>query len=211
MPFVPVPSTVMVEMRMRLDAQEIENTLYFEKATAWTVAQYTALANAMIVWWNTAYGLVLSSDLSLVEVYITDLTTATSPVHAQAAPIPNPTGTVPTATLPNNVSLTVSFRTANRGRSYRGRNYVPGLPENAVTLNTVQPSTVAGIQNAYTGLFAVADGQSIEWVVVSRYSGIDGDGKPIPRTIGLATPVTAAIVVDAIVDSQRRRLPKRGR
>jgi hypothetical protein len=46
---------------------------------------------------------------------------------------------------------------------------------------------------------------------VSRYSGIGTDGKPIPRTEGIATPVTQVVITDHTIDSQRRRLPGRGR
>jgi len=46
--------------------------------------------------------------------------------------------------------------------------------------------------------------------VASRFSGVDGDGKPIPRTAGVVTPISNVIVVDRVLDSQRRRLPGRG-
>jgi len=36
-------------------------------------------------------------------------------------------------------------------------------------------------------------------------------GKPIPRTTGIATKITSVVIVDNIVDAQRRRLPKRGK
>jgi len=47
-------------------------------------------------------------------------------------------------------------------------------------------------------------------VVVSRFSGVDADGHPIPRTTGVSTLVASVAIVDPVIDSQRRRLPGRG-
>jgi hypothetical protein len=47
--------------------------------------------------------------------------------------------------------------------------------------------------------------------VASRFSGVDSNGKPIPRSEGIGTPITSVTVVDPIIDNQRRRLPGRGR
>jgi len=44
------------------------------------------------------------------------------------------------------------------------------------------------------------------------FGGVDPDtGKPIPRAEGVTTPVQSVVITDTIVDSQRRRLPGRGR
>jgi len=112
--------------------------------------------------------------------------------------------------LPNNVAVTVSFRTGLSGRFARGRNYVSGLSEDAVVLNTVDSAVLADIQAGYEALQDVASDNTSTWVVVSRFSGVDGDGVPIPRVEGVTTPITAVIIVDSIIDSQRRRLPGRG-
>jgi hypothetical protein len=115
------------------------------------------------------------------------------------------------APLPNNVTLTVSFRTANRGRSFRGRNYVVGLGETQVAGNTVAPSVITAFDGIYSQLLASPVAAIATWVVVSRFSGVDPVTKePIPRVTGIATPITSVTVVDNVVDSQRRRLPKRG-
>jgi len=50
----------------------------------------------------------------------------------------------------------------------------------------------------------VADGLGADWVVVSRFHD------NAPRTAGVVSFINAATVVDATVDSQRRRLPGRG-
>jgi hypothetical protein len=81
---------------------------------------------------------------------------------------------------------------------------VPGIPKTAITANTVDSLTVSGIAAAYNQLLVVADGLGADWVVVSRFHD------NAPRTAGVVSFINAATVVDATVDSQRRRLPGRG-
>jgi len=211
MPFVPATSVVEMEFRMLLDGQKIENTLYFKHVTTFNTSDMQILALDAIGWWTTLVAPIQPLDLTLVEVVVTDLTTATSP-QVTEAPVPPVAGTFAGNVLPNNVSLAVSFRTANRGRSFRGRNYIPCLMEGQVVKNTVESVTVTqwlSVYNQVPDLISPESG-SWTWVVLSRYSGTDGDGKPLPRTAGVATPITSAVIVDPTVDSMRRRLPGRG-
>jgi len=203
MAFVPVNNVVMAEMRMRLDNQLIENTLYFAMFGGFGPAEMTSLGNDLIAWWTSGYAYNMSNSLTLREVYLTDLTTQTSPTATVSA-----SGVVagqnPSPALPNNVALTISFRTAGRGRSSRGRNYICGLPEAGVTGNVVEPSYVAQLVSAYQSLLTPTNVAGFTWVVVSRYSG------GAPRTAGQSYDVTAVVATDSTVDSQRRRLPGRG-
>lgn len=210
MPFVPVANTVEFELRSILDSQKVENTLYFGRGFAPTAVQMLAMANLLAGWWATEVADYTSNDVELVEVYATDLTSASGPT-ASYIPPSTLTGGVAVPALSNNVSLCVSFRTANRGRSYRGRNYVVGLTTDAVVQNTVQTAYLDEIQQAYDLLPSLGTATGWTWYVVSRYSGVDPTtGKPIPRVTGVRTPVTAAVIIDPTVDSQRRRLPGRG-
>jgi hypothetical protein len=210
MPFVPVNDTIEAEVRMLLDNQKIENTLYFKKSGGWDIASATGIGNDILLWWTTLYSVFVSSAVTLREIYITDLETPTGFTVTIPAPAPAPAGARGAAALPNNVCLTVSFRTNARGRSFRGRNYISGFAEDQVVLNTVDAGTLSDIVDGYEGLFTVASDATSSWVVVSRFSGVDTDGEPIPRLSGLTTNISAVLIVDAIVDSQRRRLPTRG-
>lgn len=204
MPFIPVPLTVEAEMRMRCEGQRVENTLYFHKVSGWNVAGATDLANELLTWWTAQYAPQLSSNLSLNEIAITDLSSATGFSHEQAAPVPNPTGGSIDDNLPLNVALAVSFRTSNRGRSFRGRNYITGIPISQVSGSLVDGPFIASLQDAYEALIGIASGLDASWSVVSRFHD------NAPRTTGIATHITSAIIVDNVVDSQRRRLPGRG-
>lgn len=212
MPFVSVQNTVMVELRYLSDLQHIENTLYFERADAPTPTNIGTLLDAVESWWLDNIQPLIPNVLVLTEIVGTDLTTATGPQVAHV-PAGGGIGGVADPPLPNNVSIAISFRTGLRGRAFRGRNYHPSLWETGVTKNTLQEEIVTAIQDAYIALVGHADvvAAGYEWVVVSRFSGVDGDGDPIPRAAGVTTPVLTALIVDPTVDSQRRRLPGRGR
>lgn len=212
MPFVPVANTALFEFRYLLDLQHIENTLYFESAGAITPGDLTALINAMETFWIAEFKPLIPVNVELVEMVATDLTTSTSSQVTQP-PVSTQVGGVNDPSLPNNVTISVSFRTALRGRSFRGRNYWPALWETGVVKNTLQDTIVTAIQDAYTALISDAgvSGAGFTWVVVSRFSGIDGNGDPIPRVAGITTPVISCTIVDPTIDSARRRLPGRGR
>jgi hypothetical protein len=63
---------------------------------------------------------------------------------------------------------------------------------------------------AYDLLRTAPPAPADDWVVVSRFSGVDVNGDPIPRAAGVVNIITAVLAVDNTVDSQRRRLPHRG-
>jgi hypothetical protein len=204
MPFVPVANVFMAEVRMLAAGQQIENTLYFRPDPTGAATSMADLGADLLLWWNNDYAPAIPADITLREIHITDLSSATSGVHTQPAPTPAPAGDRVSALLPNNATLCVSFRTALRGRSFRGRNYLAGLGEVDVTLSTVSAGLQGDVLAAYNALLATPITDNWIWVVVSRFSG------GAPRPSGVVTEVTSVVIVDPVVDSQRRRLPGRG-
>lgn len=210
MAFIPVPNTVLVELRMLADSQQVENTLWFEFDAPPTLGEMEDLADALLEWWNTYPAELMWSGVSLREIVVTDMTTNTGPQFTLPAP-GSTNGQLSVTPLPTGVSLTISFRTVQRGRSFRGRNYIVGLVEDQMLgANEVLEATATSWAAAYTALLVVAADVSCRWVVVSRFSGVDSDGKPVPRVTGVTTEILSVVIVDNIVDSQRRRLPTRG-
>lgn len=205
MVFVPGPNIAQAEIRMVQDSQQIENVLYFDMGGVATPSDYEQLAFDLWQWWAADRAPLTAPQVSLVEVYVTDLTSDTAPVYSYTGTSGPITGTAASAVLPANVTICVSFRTAGRGRSARGRNYVPGLTEADVVNNTLDAGTAGSILEAYQELLPEGAITTGTWVVFSR----EEDGAP--RTIGLAQPVTSVVITDRTVDSQRRRLPGRGR
>lgn len=203
MAFVPVPMTIQAEVRMLLDDQRVENTLYFHFLDVYTVTDIENLGDQLITWWTDNYAPIVTNAVLLREIYLTDLTSATAPAVTRVPATPTFGGSG-SATLPANVSFCVSFRTASRGRSFRGRNYIVGLIQSSVTLNTLAEEYVSDIIAAYNDLPAIALAADTEWVVVSRFTN------NAPRVTGIFTPITTVVAVDNTIDSQRRRLPGRG-
>jgi len=210
MPFVPVENVAMVEIRQALALQKCENTIFAQSVDAFDGARLSSLVNTVRDWWVESLGPLLSDLVTLTEVVATDLTTETSG-QVSVTGADSPGGEIG-GSAANNVTLAVSFRTASRGRSFRGRNYLIGIPLTQFTsTNVVDSAWVSSIIGAYIDLKTALNDADFAWVVVSRFSGVDlATGDPIPREAGIATLVTNTVVVDNVVDSQRRRLPGRG-
>jgi hypothetical protein len=203
MPFIPVAGVAQAEIRMTWDDQKVENTLYFDFGTTPTSGDLTTLGTDLLAWWTANIAPLTNQDVQLREIYLTDLTSATG-AAVTVVPASPLFGEVNLDSLPNNVALCVSFRTAFRGRSFRGRNYVVGLSENQVSGSHVIETVSEQFVTAYEQLLSGGHAVSQTWVVVSRFTG------NAPRTAGVATPIDTVLVVDSTVDSQRRRLPGRG-
>jgi hypothetical protein len=210
MTFVPCLNTALIEFRMLYDRQNVENTIWVQKSSAWTAPTLALAAENALGWWNGSFAILASNSLSLREVVATDMTTATSGQTALDGE-----GAVGSDTgqgMPGNVSLAVSFRTALRGRSFRGRNYIVGIPRGFVEEeSTASEDYVASAIAAYSALISGTFESGQAWVVASRFSGVDPTTKkPIPRAAGVMTPITNVVIVDDTTDSMRRRLPGRG-
>lgn len=203
MPYVPAPNCVQAELFYNWNGQACETVLHYEATTAHTPTQCSDLAAALVTWWGGTWKGWFPTTLSLVGVKVTDLATAVSPVYDASSGLPI-LGTNGSPSLPNNVALAITKRTAARGRAYRGRIYLPGMVEVQVTDNAV---SAAYITNFITGLGTIRNvsvtGQIFKMVVLSRYIGV------APRSEAIATDVTG-FTTDGIIDSQRRRLPGRG-
>lgn len=202
MAFIPVPNTLQAEIRMIWQGERVENTLYFEKTGGWSFLDQVAFTADLREWWVTNCLPGQSNTLLLSSVYTRNLTTQAGSMSELSGN--GALGSTGSPTLPNNVSIAVSFRTSLVGRSFRGRNYWAGLCEDQVTGNNVVSEHLGFILDAYDALFAVATAAGAEWVIVSRYAN------NVARETGVTTPVTNVVMVDPGVDSMRRRLPGRG-
>lgn len=209
MPFVPVANTIQVDVIYLLDNQRVENTLYFEDPDGWNIGKIIDFLDQLNTLIQTDLLPFLASSIQLIEIIGRLLDTASS-IGFSYPVTPPVSGGVSGNAAPNNVTYTISFKTGLTGRSFRGRNYVPGLAGSSVTSNTIGSTARTGILAFYNALKAMASENATPWVVVSRYSGVDGDGHAIPRVAGVTTPVQSVSTFDTTVDSQRRRLPGRG-
>lgn len=201
-PFIPVPSTIQANVRFTMAGQLLENVLCFEYNTDFKSAADALYASLEIAFWSTLRT-ALSNQLTSNGTYMVDLSTQDGPV-ATFPVFTNPSGASAIGAAPNNVAYCVTHRTAKRGRAYRGRSYIAGLPLDKVANSLLDPGNRDTIVSAFNDLRADAASNSLTFVIASRYLN------NAPRVTGVATPVEISVGRDLALDSQRRRLPTRG-
>lgn len=204
MPFVPIPGVVQANVRFLLAGQIIENVMCFRyEGTPFGDAVLAIQTSLESAWW-AAIQPWISVAMTNTETYYTDLTDEAGPVSTQPA-FPSPAGGNVHEYVPNQVAFCVTHRTANRGRSYRGRTYIAGISGDYVEGNVVVPDALAGIVSGFNALRTDLALNDILFTIASRqHNGA-------PRVVGIDTAVILSLARDNVVDSQRRRAPGRGR
>lgn len=198
---VPAENVAEIEIRGQLNGIPVENTLYAHFVGTLTNIILSALAAAIQTWFVEEFLPHLAAGYVFKEVYVRDLS-AGSGNNGMANTSSGSPGTDTTDTLPGNVAWAVKFVTGLAGRSFRGRNYVCGFGEDAMSGNTL----VTGLANTLLGNYRMLLGggdvlpDGWTWGVLSRQH------LGSPRVEGLFTPITGVSYTDLTVDSQRKRL-----
>lgn len=200
MVYVPAANVLQVELRGVLNGQPVETVQYYKN----TGAIASTDADDLFDWYESDFIPALvpeaAAGMSWTEIYGTDLTTSSSPTYSRILS-PAVVGTGASPALPASDTCCVSFRTAGRGRSSRGRNYVPGLQEGQATGNDVGLSTINALVAAYELLLGGGGFPAQwDWVTVSRV--VAG----VARVAALVLPILDVLSTDITVDSQRGRL-----
>jgi hypothetical protein len=202
--FVPATNCAKVAVEGTWSGQSVIWTLWFTFGTSPSQSDLEALAQDV---WSSLASALQSSWASTYQV---DRITATRQNSANDIQGVYDNGGTPLvgsgagSSVPLNVSWVASFRTALRGRSFRGRNYIPGLLSSILTApGTGSAATLAGIAAAYVLHLITSPPTGWTWVVASHFTGGS------PRANALLTPITS-VIIDTFVDSMRRRLIGRG-
>lgn len=206
MAFQPAPGTIGVVVEGRLSGQLYENTLYFfQNGADPTIGDCQAIATLVSQWWTGSVLPNLTDSLVMVRVTAKNLFINGGAKGVQS--MGGAAGGVATEQSPNNVSAVVTFDTGQSGKSSHGRNYIGGVPNAAIDVNTIDIGFIAQIIGAYQELLpgGGSDPTPYFWSVLSRQSG------GIVAATALAVPVQNVYFTDNTVDSQRRRLPGRGK
>ena len=203
MAFIPIPNAVEVVIYFTLGGQEVALTLGVKRTAPATEENLEDIIGAIDSWRIAELVPITTAALSASRIKATALDSDSAPSVELPAGAPL-AGTLAGDSVPNNAALAVSFYTDQRGRSYRGRNYVPGLSAgNLASTSTFATAVLAGLLAAYVELPTALGSVGAEHAVLSRqHNGA-------PRTTGVATPVTA-YGGNVQIDSQRRRLAGRG-
>jgi len=202
-PFIPVINGIKVELRYLQDLQHIENVFWFQNGDVNTVGTVDDAATMVANWWNTVLRPLQSSQIALLEVRATDFTTENS-WFAVNTDYQGFVGTHDQPVLPANVSVAVHFGCNRTGRSYQGRVFHVGLCKDQVNNSTVSPGTLDSLQTAYQNLITDANTGGMPLSIASFASN------KAWRSVALTTPVTS-VSIEQTTDSQKRRLPGRGR
>lgn len=207
---VVIPNTIQIAMHWAEAGRSFKNILHGTAPT--TGALDPALANTLHTAFATALtssGLLphLAAALQFSQVSIKDLRTANLSEHfSTGAPVAGSgTGTA----LPMNCCAVVTLRTAQAGKAFRGRVYIGGLDETAVS----DPRTIAG--GTDSALVAFVDGvraamtsNGVPMVIAQRalQAGTSASGGTLPARAASSVPVVSVDIANPRVDSQRRRL-----
>lgn len=146
---------------------------------------------------SSALGALLDDTVTLANIGLRDIRTANTAEFLDTGGAVAGTGAGDL--LPPQVAFCVTLRTAQAGRSFRGRVYLPGYGEVAngsagtIGSTTASVAFVAAIQSALVA-------QSLNLGVLSR----PRPTAPIPSA-GFITPVTSVVARDSVWDTQRRR------
>lgn len=198
MAFVEFPNTVQANLRSTMFGQNFENVLTFEKTTgAFTQAEVELMAEDLSTWVLAELVPEVVTDLTFTEWYIVDLSNQNGWVVEYTI---NEPGTIAVDPLPPQDAICISFLTNSRGRSFRGRTYLPGISKNSVDNGLV----IAGVQTSLFGAYNSLNGYLASYdtihVVPSRISN------GVERTTGVTTPVTNYRVNPAVATQRRRRI-----
>jgi len=198
MAFQPVPDVAHVQVMGQQDNQLTINDLYFEiSGGGITPVNLQALVNAVDTWASGSLAPQLSDDWSYTRTRGADLSAQFGAVAEASTPAE---GGSSAEAAPNNVAICISLRTGFAGRSFRGRNYIPGVPNDMVTLNTVSPVYLNALLLIYDQL--VGAGTFLAgWQlgIVSRVTA------GAVRPTGIITPVLSVSFTTPYVRSMRSR------
>lgn len=163
------------------------NVMHFKGAGITESDVFNALDGAFVAnnWAQT------SSDASIVEVVIQKLDGASAAVAFATASAANWSGTHAGGDITPAVAAIVKEKTAKRGRSYRGRIFLPWLHESAMANGAVDGTELTNLQTAWSAWLTAMHGGAVEPVVASYQ-------------LATAEPITD-VVVEQLLATQRRR------
>lgn len=204
MGFVPFNNVIKLEPIFNWAGQIVENVMYYlvDETPALDTAE--DMIDSYVATWQARWRAHAPSNLGLVSVKATIMENQNDP-GIEKAVTTNNVGTGLDPSTPNHVTVAIKLVTPYRGRSYRGRIYHIGMVTTQISQNTITGATKTLLEDFYSDLIALETnvGPAV-LCVASRISNHQ------ERAVGLATAVTG-VVVNTTVDSQRRRLPERGR
>lgn len=203
MPFQRVPDTVEVVIEGEVFGEECVNTHYAQKDGGYVLADITALAADVDAWVAESWLPQMPSTYQYNQTVVRGLD---AEIDLQATNDDNAgVGGLTASTKSNNASLAVARRSGLTGRGARGRIYLPPpSPDSMTDDNHVSAAFATAIEGALDALSTVVGDAGFVPVIVHRVAA------GVPLTEAVVFTLLEWVVVDLVIDSMRRRLPKRG-
>jgi hypothetical protein len=203
MAFVPVPQTVKVAVKQAYFGQEVFNVLHFQTVASYTLTDLDELGGTAVAAYDTYLKPYMGEHWQIIGATATDISKQDGESFTQPD-APTDYGSLTNGPLPNNAAACVTLHTDKRGRSYRGRIYVPVTDASLITeLGLLDSTWATHVLTLVAHLMTLPTTLPFLLSVVSYYLNKE------KRTAGVATLVEAASM-DNLFDSQRRRLIGRG-
>jgi len=196
MPPIILADTVRVEMRYQENSQERVNIFHLNVPGA-TTTDLSDIADLFDSHDDTFGDVLRNNTTTLTHIIVTNINDAIQEQFVKAITPPRP-GTQTGGSMPGNVTSTVSWRTGFAGPRRRGRTYMVDTPVDQVTAGETISGTRAGLLATWGQTLINALQVASKLLVVASH------------TYHTWTPVLS-VIVETILDSQRRRLPGRGR
>lgn len=193
-----------LSIRGQLSGQQVENTFFYKFPAAITQANLDAVTAAGAAW--IAAFLLPNVPPAYVssEAYAYDMT-AGSTLQSTDATTEGDVGSASGTNLPNNATIAVARKSASRGRSYNGRIFWPGLTTAQLSADNIidaiaGAALVAAVQSLDDSMTALS---ALSVVLSFTHGGVT-------TTEAVVSEIAEWVLTDLVLDSRRRRLPKRG-
>lgn len=200
MAFISLPDGIKIEIVQRKGGAPVLNIVWGILRVTASLTVLENISDAVVAWWNTNVKPLATSSLTLEQVIVTDWSVEGGQQFVNDLITPS-AGTAVGADLPSNVAAVVTFYTGYTGRSNRGRVYMAGMSDAAVTTNTLGTSYVTSMLTAWAAFRTDLEAVDATHVVASFYHNNE------PRLVGTHNEIIE-YGMNNVVDTQRRRIPK---
>lgn len=200
MPAVPGPLLKIVHHYQLSGAQSASFSCWFIEPATTTPANLAATTVALLADYTTnlsaqvTAGIYTDDAFTGISTYLYEVDSATLSAQSAAAPS-SPVAGTSTNPMPESTCQVVSLLTANAGRSFRGRVYLPASGY-ATPSHQAASSQCTSVATAFATYLTAVNNQ-----VAGRQCAI------VSITRGVATPVTS-VKVGSKMEIQRRRQDK---
>lgn len=200
-----MPTTItaaQVAVRFLKNGSQVENVFHVFADLPLTQAVADSVHAVVDTWVTTTLRPLQTNDTIFTEIVIEGVNQGD---NRFVYPGDNGTGSIANSQSPDNVTIAIKKNVAARGRGVSGRFFHIGINVNQINNSRVNAAYMNGLIAGYGTLATNLETEGNQ-LVVMKYNKTTHP--PTPVSYAAVTSVSAS---DNIIDSQRRRLPGRGR